>query len=381
MRKLLVSVFSFILALMLSISSVSVTSAATSFKDVPSNHWAKKEIDYLVGKGVIKGYNDGTFKPNNNVTNAQVATMLVRALKLNIDGRPNPNFTDVFSTNPAFKEIATAVDVGIFPKGKTFSPNSPISREAMARALVNAFKLQGTSNVYFSDVPTSYWAYQYITRLAANNITTGYSDGTFKPKNKVTRAQFAAFVARALNDSFRSIILSEYIPKEWTIKYFKGEGNEYAEYTETILSKKDGLLETYIDNGGTRSVNILDVSNNEIALVYEESEVYEYGKIDLTKVDRNATREILLKNPIKVGETFNNWKVISTNEEIQVPYGKLKNVIVIEKMTKEQDGSVSKMTEYWAKGLGRVKEEYLYSYGDSEFIIKSELERVETYQK
>ncbi len=179
------------------------TQAASTFKDVPSNHSAKKEIDYLVSQGIIKGYNDGTFRPYNHVTNAQVATMLVRALKLNTNGRPNPSFTDVFSTNPAFKEIATAVDVGIFPKGKTFYPNASISREAMARALVNAFKLQGSEGIYFTDVSDSYWAYPYISTLAANQITTGYPDGSFKPKNVVTRSQFSAFVARSLSESFK----------------------------------------------------------------------------------------------------------------------------------------------------------------------------------
>jgi hypothetical protein len=174
-----------------------------NFKDVSNDFWAKAEIDYLMGEGIIRGYQDGTFKPNHDVTNSQAAIMLVRALKVNTTNRPNPNFSDVSSTHPAYKEIATAVDAGIFPKGKTFDPNGPISRESMARALVNAFKLQGTKSFRFSDVPSSYWAYPYIVKLAENDITTGYSDGTFKAKNNVTRAQFAAFTARALSSDYR----------------------------------------------------------------------------------------------------------------------------------------------------------------------------------
>lgn len=202
MRKLL-SLFICMMLVYSIFPIVSFDAASTSFKDVPNNHPNKKEIDYLVNLNVINGYNDGTFKPQNTVTNAQAAIMIARSLKLSVENRQNPNFKDVFSTTSGFKEIAALVEEGIIDKTATFSPNSPISREDMARMLVNAFKLEGTNHVNFSDVGTDYWAYNYITKLAANNITTGYPDGSFKPKNTVTRGNFAAFMARALNTSFR----------------------------------------------------------------------------------------------------------------------------------------------------------------------------------
>lgn len=177
--------------------------ASTSFKDVGSNHWAKKEIDYLVDLKVITGYSNGTFKPNDNVTNAQVAIMLARALHLDLSNRPNPNFSDVTTKTSGYKEIAAVVDEGIFPKSVKFGPTQPASRATMARVLVNAFHLKGKNHVMFSDVKTTYWGYPYITALAANNITNGYSDGTFKPTENVTRAQFSVFMVRALNQSFR----------------------------------------------------------------------------------------------------------------------------------------------------------------------------------
>lgn len=197
-----------IAALLASTLSFYHANAAAGFKDVQSNHWAKKEIDYLVNGGVINGYQDGSFKPNNYVTNAQVALMLVRALKLNTSASFNVELADVSPTHHAYKEISTVIGEGIFPNEKRFNPNAPISREAMARALVNAFKLQGKSSMSFSDVPSTYWAHSYIIKLAANNITTGYNDGTFKPKNKVTRAQFSAFIARALDESFKPAVIN-----------------------------------------------------------------------------------------------------------------------------------------------------------------------------
>ncbi len=189
--------------LVFSLIGQSTASASTRFKDVGDNYWAKKEIDYLVNKKVINGYSNGTFKPNDNVTNAQVAIMLARALNLDLSNRPNPNFTDVTSKTSGYKEIAACVDEGIFPKSIKFGPTQPASRVTMARVLVNAFKLKGVNHSLFTDVPTSYWGYPYISALAANNITNGYVDGSFKPNNNVTRAQFSVFVARALNENFR----------------------------------------------------------------------------------------------------------------------------------------------------------------------------------
>lgn len=202
--------FSLLALILVLVFNVHAVQASASFKDVSNDHWAKSEIDYLVNLGVIRGYNDGAFMPNNSVTNAQVALMLVRALNLDTDGRPNPGLSDVYSANHAFKEIATVVDEGIFPEEQKFNPNMPITREAMARALANAFQLQaddseGDYQTAFWDVPTNYWAYDYINKLQSNHITTGYRDGTFRPKNTLTRAQFAAFIARALDEAFKPI--------------------------------------------------------------------------------------------------------------------------------------------------------------------------------
>ncbi|AOV08774.1 S-layer homology domain-containing protein [Sporosarcina ureilytica] len=203
MRKVLIVVILFLSLFGNIIQGSSVEATGKQFRDVPNNHSNKEEIDYLVGQNIIRGYPDGRFKPGNAVTNGQAAMMVARALKLNFNGRPNPNFSDVFSTTSGFKEIAALVDEGIIPKADRFNPGLPITRESMARILVNAFKLDGVNHVNFIDVPTSYWAYSYITKLAANDITTGYLDGTFRPKNTVTRGHFAAFMARALNPAYQ----------------------------------------------------------------------------------------------------------------------------------------------------------------------------------
>jgi lactocepin len=74
----------------------------------------------------------------------------------------------------------------------------------MAKILVEAFNLEGTTTNTFKDVNAYHeWVYEYIQTLAANNIIEGYPDGTFRSKDKVTRVEFTVLVARALDRSFR----------------------------------------------------------------------------------------------------------------------------------------------------------------------------------
>jgi uncharacterized YkwD family protein len=175
------------------------SSAKSKFKDIPDNYWAKKEIEELVSKGIIKGYPDGTFKPDQYVTRAQTAVIIGKAMQIDTKYRPNPGFIDVKSKDAAYPYIAALVERGIFSKGKKFNPNNPLTREQLAKILVEAFALQGTTKTEFKDVPKNHWAYKYINTLVATGITTGKTSNKFDPTGKVTRAQMAVFVKRALD--------------------------------------------------------------------------------------------------------------------------------------------------------------------------------------
>lgn len=181
----------------------SSTSAASMFKDVSGTYWASEEISYLSGKEVISGYSDGTFKPEAVVTRGQAAIMLVRSLNLSLKNRPNPGYQDVPTTHGAYKYIAAIVDEGIYPKGKKYNPDGALTREEMARMLVNAYTLTGLKNVTYSDVSKSYWAQPYISIASENGIAAGYSNGTYKPTSPVSRSQFAVFMSRSMDDRFK----------------------------------------------------------------------------------------------------------------------------------------------------------------------------------
>jgi len=195
------------MALIVSLSIVSLPTGnakAAGFPDVTS---FKKEIEYLTEQKVISGYKDGTFRPSVKLTRAQAVVMIMRAIGLPETPVKNPGFLDVSSTTFGYKEISYAVSLGII-NGKSpeqFDPAGNITRAEMARILVDAFEMGGLFPPGFKDVPTKSWAYPYISSLAANNITVGYDDQTFRPKNPIDRAQFSAFLARILNPEFQPL--------------------------------------------------------------------------------------------------------------------------------------------------------------------------------
>ncbi|MFL0363138.1 S-layer homology domain-containing protein [Pseudobacillus sp. 179-B 2D1 NHS] len=198
----------FSLLLVCCLTFTGTTFASAAFKDVSRDYWAKDEITYLTDKKVINGFYDNSFRPQAPVTRLQAMILMARALNLDLSNRPNPGFKDLSTMNSGYKYAAAIVDEGIFPKSAYLKPNEPMTRELMARMLTSGFKLKSTKKTSFKDVPPSYWAYPYISALAENNITLGYPDGTFKPSTTLTRAQFSVFLAKALNDNFKTFTFS-----------------------------------------------------------------------------------------------------------------------------------------------------------------------------
>ncbi|MGM0842256.1 MAG: S-layer homology domain-containing protein [Bacillota bacterium] len=172
------------------------------FTDVASKY--QEQIEQLVELGVIKGYKDNTFRPENTITRLQGVTMIVREMKLDTTNRPNPHFKDIKTDHSGYDIIAAAADEGIISgkKDGNFDPNGKLTREQMAKILVEAYDLEliDSESKNFKDVPSTHWSYNYINILASNGITTGYDDGSFKPAKDLTRLNFSLFLSRYINE-------------------------------------------------------------------------------------------------------------------------------------------------------------------------------------
>ncbi|MDA1647575.1 MULTISPECIES: S-layer homology domain-containing protein [unclassified Bacillus cereus group] len=169
------------------------------FKDVPPDHWSYTAIMSLKSDNIVAGYGTGMFGFGDNITRGQVAKMIYAYLKPAYDSNTTNPFTDV-KGHMFEKEILTLTKAGImngFGDGK-FGPDNVLTREQLASVLTKAFNFKATSTTTFKDVDKNYWATNAISALQENKIAAGTGDNLFEPKNIVTREQYAQFLYNAI---------------------------------------------------------------------------------------------------------------------------------------------------------------------------------------
>ena len=276
----------------LALSAAGQDVQAASFKDMKKYKTSLYlEVNYLADAGIISGYPDSRFKPNEPIAKKHIAAMFVKALDLTTDNVKDPGYLDVPKDHPYYKEIAAAYTAGLFSKADRFKPESSISRAFMARLMSKAFHLKVLDNEKYqpsyTDVGKKSEFYTDIMRVSTNNVANGYPNGTFKPKQLITRGHFAAFLTRAMtvrqinilpdaqytyyytngNNTYRHVYdgVDEYGNKYWKVtnetKYEKlprlvykqdksryGAGDEEGMHFDTYLAHPFAV-HTYIDDG------------------------------------------------------------------------------------------------------------------------------------
>ena len=150
----------------------------------------------------VVGYSDGTVRPNANISRAEVATIFFRLLKEDVrDGNltAENTFTDVTDGQWHNKAISTMAKLGVV-KGRNaeaFDPDAPITRAEFATICARFDKTQISTSSNFTDI-SGHWAEKYIERAATLGWIAGYSDGTFRPSNYITRAEAMTMINRVL---------------------------------------------------------------------------------------------------------------------------------------------------------------------------------------
>ena len=150
------------------------------------------------------GYADGTVRPNGKITRAEVATIFFRLLDDDTRAKywsSENAFSDVSADkwyNNAVSTLSRMGVIGGYADG-TFRPDAPISRAEFAKIAVSFTQNNGSAVYnYFTDVKTTDWFAPYVTAAKDAGLIEGYSDGSFKPESKITRAEACAIVNRTL---------------------------------------------------------------------------------------------------------------------------------------------------------------------------------------
>lgn len=167
-----------------------------SFTDIDSSHWAYDSVINLAEKFILNGYLDGTFKPESNITRAEFAKIIVSATG-SVDPYALSTFKDVNNGDWYYSYVSTAYSMGYitgYPDG-SFRPNDNITRADICTIVNRVLKAENTSVSAFRDdssIPS--YATDAVYALNSKGVINGYQDGTFAPLTFATRAQTAKII-------------------------------------------------------------------------------------------------------------------------------------------------------------------------------------------
>ncbi|GAB7386793.1 hypothetical protein BSNK01_06290 [Bacillaceae bacterium] len=179
------------------------------FQDIPYGHWAMKDIVKLGLRGVVSGYEDDTFRPNDPVKQVEALAMAVRMLGLADEAQralSDDTKSDPFAVPAWAKGIAiVALEKGLIKQGENrFQWSEPATRAWVAQLIVRMLgkESEAASSAFQStafrddgDIPA--WARGYVLTAVQYGLVKGYADETFRPNKEVTRAELVVLLSRA----------------------------------------------------------------------------------------------------------------------------------------------------------------------------------------
>ncbi|AEE90469.1 S-layer domain-containing protein [Tepidanaerobacter acetatoxydans Re1] len=338
----LILVFTFVIGLIFPAVATSAKAAA-GLTDI-SDHWAKDKITQWVQKGLVSGYTDGTFKPDKSITRAEFMTLVNKVL--GFSEKATIGFSDVTSTDWFYEEIAKAVKAGYISgyQDGTVKPNREISRQEAAVALCKALNLeiQGDATEFTDKDAIPNWSRPYIAALAAKGYMGGYPDGSFKAERHITRAETVTILDKVLATLQISYDVSgAYGPEEGietisqdvavnvpgvTLRNMIIEGNLYL---NEGIGEGDATLDnvtvkgiTTVRGGGKDSIHLVNFTGEEIIVIKVG------GKVRIVASGNTKVGELKLESGAHIeGNGIVSVTVLKSGEDIILD-GAFENVIV-----------------------------------------------------
>lgn len=293
------------LCLVLAVGSFGTAFANTSKSVDYEGHWAQTTIQKWVDESKISGYPDGSFKPDASITRAEFVKMVNGIIDYDVKG--NLVFSDVKTGDWYYDVISIAQEIGYITgySETQFGPNDNITRE-QAAAILSRIQYLGENAeaaVKFGDNSNiSTWALGSVGAASEVGFIKGYDNGSFKPLNKLTRAEAVTMLDNVLVNSKNQVIykagteLSNYVVEgDLIIAKTVGEGDVHLNNVEV----KGNL---YVYGGGENS---LYFNNLKVARV-----VVDKDKVRLVFDEGSNIADIIVNSEAKLenesGETVGN---------------------------------------------------------------------------
>ncbi|MCQ4935282.1 S-layer homology domain-containing protein, partial [Anaerotignum propionicum] len=271
------------LAAALAIAPVNAFAASNDVR----GHWAERTITQWKDKGLIGGYQDGTFKPDKPATRAEFARIMNQALGLNHKG--NVSFSDVSSSDWYYNDVAIAMGeqyTAGYPDG-TFKPNEIITRAQAAVFIAKALGASGGSLASFNDASSiPAWAQGAVGGIVEKGYMSGYPDGTFRPNAVLTRAEAVSTLNRIMGvkpveeetkkvekdvviDQSGTKLKDQTIEGNLTISDKVGNGKvtlSNVEIKGDLIIQGGGENSVYLDNTTVEGKTVMDKKNVRLEL-------------------------------------------------------------------------------------------------------------------
>lgn len=324
-------------------SIASLESQAITFSDINETNPYYIAITYLSDKAIIKGYSDGNFKPFNNINRAELLKITMEGAKVNLAYPETDCFTDVPSIEWYAPYICTAKDLG-YIKGYndgSFRPENDITKVEAIKIIGEVFdwELNLLPEVeLFSDTPSNEWYIPYLKYAKTKNLLPEYNE-KYYPASKITRASVSETIYRTLSikelnqetfDSSSFVLLNEtftQISKE-DVKIILTWEDKKADFDAHLLTKEgeeiffmyritpDLKIILDIDSAqknGTETITIKDLEQEDYEYFvhnYSDSKSFSNSNAKVEIYDKNG----LIKTyypPTQTNDTEEIWKVFT----------------------------------------------------------------------
>ena len=299
----------------------SVSYAYPNFKDVGADHWASQSITDLAGKRIITGYNDGSFKPSNTITRAELATILVRAGDLEAVNVSNGmTYTDVNADAWYASNVEAAEEylIGYYEKGEpVYYPDRQATREEMTVAIMKllGFSLADAKEGYlerFTDIEDFAPVFgAYIAIAVEKGIISGYKDNTFRPKAAVSRAEAAHIIWKAYGEGTK---LQAYEPSGVNpqVKKFEGDwntiGSDELSITLSFADSSNGSITFFSGGEGTTRLFTYFQNKTDSIVIHLEENEKTTNMILALQDDNTVSLEVVL------GDTYTLKRVAANGD-------------------------------------------------------------------
>lgn len=350
-------------------------SATTNINSEIQGHWAEKTVTEWITKGYLRGYHDGTIKPNEKIKRGEFIALVNRAFQLK--GATEVHFSDLSSSNWAYNDIKIAVKnnyVTGYNNG-TVGVDLHISRQESVLMLFNLLKLNNNPSLPFTDSQEfAFWSNDAAGALAAKGIIKGYKDGSFHPNDSITRAEAVTLINQALINSATVAKTYDQAGNYGPVAGVKTiEGN--VEVTaggvtlknliingDLLLDESIGEGDVTLDNvtvtgittvrgGGKHSIHILNsvlltvIVNKKDgtvrivaegttvvkSVVVQSSAIIEESGVTSTGFSHvELAKELPVDSNIILHGTFDKVNVLATKISVSVPKGTIQQLIVAE---------------------------------------------------